>query len=307
MRYGYSNWTPSHSTLMMLMSLVRCSIVTEWGGFHQLQRQDPRLLGRVHQLLVELHFAPSAMIPPTSTELRAFLDHVVTDHGFVTFKWTPNGGQVPKPINFTEPLLKELGLTPQLCCYELHMQRTPGRALRKSHASEYAPPLVAHPRPGFCAVTGGVASWEEAAAHCALENMTDVYFALPWATEMKNLSRCIAACVDMCGHKCRFVSHSLQMQDCSVYSLRKCDLDLLHPSPHGKPHMLMGTDYVSAAVGDIAQRGVSTSARQDPGLPWEPMTTRNERRRATARYHAPLRGMCKHDFAIRTGYRFESM
>ena len=176
------------------------------------------------------------------------------------------------------------------------MHRVPGRTVPNSES--HTPPLMPRTRPGFCAVTGGFPSWEEAAAHCASENVSEVYFALPWTAEMKNLSRCVDACVHMCGPKCQFVSHSLQLQDCSVYSRRKCDLDLLHPSPHGKPYMLMGTDYITQQVSATTQRE-SASSRQDPGRVARTSTVASSRL-------SPLRDMCKHDFAIGSGYRFDS-
>lgn len=268
----------------------------EWGAFKQLQRHDAALLGRVRQLLVELHFGSSTMIPPTRAALHAFLDHVVQDHRFRTFKWTPNGGNVPKPINFTDPILRELALSPQLCCYELHMHRVPGRTVLSSES--HAPPFMPRTRPGFCAVTGGFPSWEKAAAYCTSENVSEVIFALPWAAEMKNLSRCVDACVHMCGPKCQFVSHSLQMQDCSVYSRHKCDMDLLHPSPHGKPDMLMGSDYITQQVS-------ATTQRESASSPQDPERVAGTGAVASSR-HLPLHGMCKHDFAIHSGYRFDS-
>ena len=260
----------------------------EWASFHQLQQHDATLLSRVRQLLVELHFGAKTMRPPVDAELRAFLQHVVADHGFATFKWTPNAGNVKKPINFTSALVRSLALSPQLCCYELHMQRLlpalpPARHSQPSVDGHWKRDALEAEglfgaRPGFCAPTDMVASRDSAARLCASPTSA-VSFALPWKPEMATISGCAAACIETCGRKCRFVSHSALLRDCSVYN--ECDMNLLHPSPHGEPDLLMGIDFTSVSVVPTHEEAAPAGAVEDL-----------------------LHGLCKHDFAVHNGYTF---
>ena len=61
----------------------------------------------------------------------------------------------------------------------------------------------------------------------------------------------------------------------------ECDMNLLHPSPHGEPDLLMGIDFTSVSVVPTHEEAAPAGAVEDL-----------------------LHGLCKHDFAVHNGYAF---
>lgn len=100
----------------------------EWDAFDDLVGAHPQLLGRVDQIIIELHLRLQFQLNGME-QLERLLSHLLLDHGFRIFRAVPNAG-VSKAISHTQApaSLTAAGFeTGKYATVELSLARPPGR------------------------------------------------------------------------------------------------------------------------------------------------------------------------------------
>ena len=105
----------------------------EWSEFARLATQFPSALCAVGQLYMELHVSSTLGIKTGRQGLRdisIFHGHL-QQHGFSPFMIKLVPGAFPDQDHVPKPL-RETGIDPVACCYNVHMQRIDSQATNKS-------------------------------------------------------------------------------------------------------------------------------------------------------------------------------
>jgi hypothetical protein len=95
----------------------------EWKALHQIVTETPELLTHVHTIILEMHLETQLQMT-TSSDLKllaSFYDHYITRLGFRMAYLHEFGEHSRHQVH---PVLVELGLHDNICCYEVILHRS---------------------------------------------------------------------------------------------------------------------------------------------------------------------------------------